>query len=36
MDLQRTLVILADVAKCDASCASSGTELRDSRDGKGF
>jgi len=36
MDLQRKLVILADAAKYDASCASSGTEQRDSRDGKGL
>jgi putative DNA modification/repair radical SAM protein len=36
MDLQRKLVILADAAKYDASCASSGTELRDSSDGKGL
>jgi putative DNA modification/repair radical SAM protein len=35
MDLQRKLEILADAAKYDASCASSGTEKRDSRDGKG-
>src|SRR6185437_15028876 len=36
MDLQRKLEILADAAKYDASCASSGTEQRDSRDGKGM
>lgn len=36
MDLQRKLAILADAAKYDASCASSGTEKRDSRDGKGL
>jgi putative DNA modification/repair radical SAM protein len=36
MDVQRKLEILADAAKYDASCASSGTELRDSRDGKGM
>ncbi|GEC14707.1 putative DNA modification/repair radical SAM protein [Nitrobacter winogradskyi] len=36
MNLQRKLEILADAAKYDASCASSGTELRDSRDGKGL
>ena len=36
MDLQRKLEILADAAKYDASCASSGTETRDSRDGKGM
>lgn len=36
MDVQRKLVILADAAKYDASCASSGTEKRDSSDGKGM
>jgi putative DNA modification/repair radical SAM protein len=36
MDLYRKLEILADAAKYDASCASSGTELRDSSDGKGL
>jgi predicted DNA-binding helix-hairpin-helix protein len=36
MDLQRKLEILADAAKYDASCASSGTETRDSRDRKGL
>ncbi len=36
MDLQRKLEILADAAKYDASCASSGTERRDSSDGKGI
>jgi putative DNA modification/repair radical SAM protein len=36
MELQRKLEILADAAKYDASCASSGTELRDSSDGKGL
>jgi putative DNA modification/repair radical SAM protein len=36
MDLQRKLEILADAAKYDASCASSGTEKRNSRDGKGL
>jgi predicted DNA-binding helix-hairpin-helix protein len=36
MDVQRKLAILADAAKYDASCASSGTEKRDSRDGKGI
>ena len=35
MDVQRKLAILADAAKYDASCASSGTEKRDSRNGKG-
>ena len=33
MDLRRKLEILADAAKYDASCASSGTEKRDSRKG---
>src|SRR6201996_5035540 len=36
MDVERKLTILADAAKYDASCASSGTEKRDSRDGKGM
>ena len=36
MDVQRKLEILADAAKYDASCASSGTEQRDSSDGKGM
>ena len=36
MDLQRKLEILADAAKYDASCASSGTEKRTSADGKGL
>ncbi|WP_424627075.1 putative DNA modification/repair radical SAM protein [Bradyrhizobium sp. SYSU BS000235] len=36
MDVQAKLAILADAAKYDASCASSGTETRDSRDGKGM
>ena len=36
MDLSRKLEILADAAKYDASCASSGTEMRDSNDGKGL
>src|SRR6201994_3885829 len=36
MDVQRKLEILADAAKYDASCASSGTEKRDSSDGKGM
>jgi putative DNA modification/repair radical SAM protein len=35
MNVQRKLEILADAAKYDASCASSGTEKRDSRNGKG-
>jgi putative DNA modification/repair radical SAM protein len=34
--LKRKLAILADAAKYDASCASSGTSKRDSRDGKGM
>jgi predicted DNA-binding helix-hairpin-helix protein len=33
MELRRKLEILADAAKYDASCASSGTEKRDSRAG---
>ena len=33
MDLRSKLEILADAAKYDASCASSGTERRDSRKG---
>jgi putative DNA modification/repair radical SAM protein len=36
MDVQRKLEILADAAKYDASCASSGSVKRDSRDGKGM
>ena len=36
MDVERKLAILADAAKYDASCASSGTEKRDSSDGKGM
>jgi putative DNA modification/repair radical SAM protein len=36
MDLQSKLEILADAAKYDASCASSGTSKRDSRGGKGI
>ena len=35
LDLQSKLAILADAAKYDASCASSGTSKRDSRGGKG-
>ena len=35
MDLLGKLSILADAAKYDASCASSGANRRDSRDGKG-
>ncbi len=36
LDVQAKLAILADAAKYDASCASSGTAKRDSRDGKGL
>ncbi|WP_431261996.1 putative DNA modification/repair radical SAM protein [Roseateles chitinivorans] len=36
MDLSRKLAILADAAKYDASCASSGTDKRDSRGGTGI
>src|SRR6478735_1192301 len=35
-DLHRKLAILADAAKYDASCASSGAGGRNSRDGKGL
>jgi len=35
LDFQAKLGILADAAKYDASCASSGTSKRDSRGGKG-
>ena len=35
MEITRKLEILADAAKYDASCASSGGERRDSRAGKG-
>ena len=35
LDIQEKLAILADAAKYDASCASSGTSKRDSRGGKG-
>jgi putative DNA modification/repair radical SAM protein len=35
LDLSAKLAILADAAKYDASCASSGTSKRDSRSGKG-
>lgn len=35
MSLSDRLAILADAAKYDASCASSGTTKRNSRDGKG-
>jgi putative DNA modification/repair radical SAM protein len=36
LGIQEKLAILADAAKYDASCASSGTSKRDSRDGKGI
>ncbi|PSJ40734.1 putative DNA modification/repair radical SAM protein [Allosphingosinicella deserti] len=36
LDTREKLAILADAAKYDASCASSGTSKRDSRDGKGI
>src|SRR5215207_2776554 len=36
LDLQAKLAILADAAKYDASCASSGTSKRDSVGGKGI
>src|SRR3989344_5208941 len=36
LDLRRKLSILADAAKCDASCASSGTSKRDSSGGRGI
>src|SRR6201994_5086111 len=36
MDLSAKLAILADAAKYDASCASSGTAKRNSRDGQGL
>jgi len=36
MELATKLSILADAAKYDASCASSGTTKRNSRDGKGL
>ena len=35
LDVQAKLAILADAAKYDASCASSGTTKRDSKGGKG-
>jgi putative DNA modification/repair radical SAM protein len=35
LDLRRKLAILADAAKYDASCASSGANRRNSRDGEG-
>ncbi|MBB3764469.1 putative DNA modification/repair radical SAM protein [Sphingomicrobium lutaoense] len=36
LDTQQKLEILADAAKYDASCASSGSSRRDSRGGKGM
>jgi putative DNA modification/repair radical SAM protein len=36
VDLQAKLAILADAAKYDASCASSGGRTRDSSDGRGI
>jgi putative DNA modification/repair radical SAM protein len=36
LDTRQKLAILADAAKYDASCASSGTAKRDSRDKKGL
>jgi putative DNA modification/repair radical SAM protein len=36
LDVRQKLEILADAAKYDASCASSGTAKRNSRDGKGI
>ncbi|MEO7815159.1 MAG: putative DNA modification/repair radical SAM protein [Sphingomicrobium sp.] len=36
LDTREKLAILADAAKYDASCASSGTSKRDSRSGKGM
>lgn len=36
MSLNKKLAILSDAARYDASCASSGTTRRDSRDGKGL
>jgi len=36
MDIRKKLEILADAAEYDASCASSGTSVRDSRGGKGI
>ena len=36
LDTREKLAILADAAKYDASCASSGTKRRDSRDGAGL
>ncbi len=36
VSLNKKLAILSDAARYDASCASSGTTRRDSRDGKGL
>ena len=36
LDVRQKLAILADAAKYDASCASSGTTKRNSKDGKGL
>ncbi len=36
LDVRQKLEILADAAKYDASCASSGTAKRNSKDGKGI
>ena len=36
MDLRRKLHVLADAAKYDASCASSGTDKRSSVGGRGI
>ncbi|MFN7175661.1 MAG: biotin synthase, partial [Thermaurantiacus sp.] len=36
LDLKSKLAILADAAKYDASCASSGTTRRHSADGRGL
>ena len=36
IDLRRKLSVLADAAKYDASCASSGTSKRDSVGGRGI
>src|SRR6186997_750825 len=36
LDVQEKLAILADAAKYDASCASSGTKRKDSRGGRGI
>ena len=36
MNIQQKLAVLADAAKYDASCASSGSTNKDSRKGKGI